>query len=176
MNNQVYEKDIHIDIMRYKANQSSFLLCVLAIVLNVAMFLLIYTETNCVPNYLLGIDLIINVVFMLAAFLIAEKTKAYSTMGGVAAIILAAIEIGRIFFIPTMYYGSHLLYLEAVEEAEATGQVLEYTGIIGLGHSQFTWCLVLMVGAAVSLLVAGIITIDKSDKLKAHLKRIEGRE
>ena len=76
MNNKVFEKDIKIDIMRYKANQSSFLLCILAIVLNVAMFLIVYKETNCVPSYLLGIDLIINVVFMLAAFLIAEKTKA----------------------------------------------------------------------------------------------------
>lgn len=176
MNNQVFEKDIKIDIMRYKANQSSFLLCILAIVLNVAMFLIVYKETNCVPSYLLGIDLIINVVFMLAAFLIAEKTKAYNKTGGIAAIILAAIEIGRIFFIPVMYYKDNLSYLKAVEEAEASGQVLEYTGIIGLGQSQFMWCLALMICAALCLVVAGLITINKGAKLTTHLRRIEGKE
>ena len=128
------------------------------------MFLIVYTETNCVPSYLLGIDLIINVVFMLAAFLIAEKTKAYSTMGGVAAIILAAIEIGRIFFIPLYYHNKHLEYLKTEE------------GIIGLSNSQFYWCVGLMIAAAVCLFVAGIVTIIKSKRLTAHLANISGKE
>ena len=175
MNNQV-ETSIKTDIMRYKANQTSFLLCVLAIILNVAMFLIIYTETNCSPSYLLGIDLIINVVFMLAAFLVSEKSKAYNAMGGVAGIVLGVIEIVRILFIPLQYYNFNLLYLKAVEEAEKAGQVLDYTGIVGLSQNQFYWCAGLMLLAGAALIISGIITIAKSNQLKRHLALIEGKE
>ena len=63
--------------MRYKNNGLSFWLCMLAIVFDVAMFLIIYTTSSCTPNFELGLDLLINVLFLLAAFLTAEKTKAY---------------------------------------------------------------------------------------------------
>ena len=38
------EQEIKTDIMRYKTNGLSFWLCMLAIVFNVAMFLIIYTH------------------------------------------------------------------------------------------------------------------------------------
>ena len=48
MNNDALElyskEEIKTDIMRYKANGTSFWLCMLAIILNVAMFLIIYTS------------------------------------------------------------------------------------------------------------------------------------
>jgi len=113
MNNN--EFSIKTDIMRYKPNQLSFLFCVLAIVLNVAMFLIIYQETNCKSNYLLGIDLVINVVFMLAVFLLSEKSKAYNLKAGYVALVMGLIEIGRIFFIPLYYHNKHLEYLKTEE-------------------------------------------------------------
>lgn len=162
MNNN--EFSIKTDIMRYKPNQLSFLFCVSAIVLNVAMFLIIYQETNCKSNYLLGIDLVINVVFMLAVFLLSEKSKAYNLKAGYVALVMGLIEIGRIFFIPLYYHNKHLEYLKTEE------------GIIGLSNSQFYWCVGLMIAAAVCLFVAGIVTIIKSKRLTAHLANISGKE
>ena len=162
MNNNVYE--LQTDIMRYKPNKLSFLFCVLAIVFNVAMFLIIYQEANCTSDFLLGIDLVINVVFMLAVFLLSEKTKAYIKTAGFVAILMGLIEMARILFIPCYYYGLHLTYLE-------TGE-----GIVGLSQTQFTWCVVLMVLSGLCLIVAGIDTIQKSRRLAEHLSRIEGKE
>lgn len=162
MNNKEFA--IKTDIMRYKPNQLSFLFCVLAIVLNVAMFLIIYQETNCKSNYLLGIDLVINVVFMLAVFLLSEKSKAYNLKAGYVALVMGLIEIGRIFFIPLYYYNKHLEYLKTEE------------GIIGLSNSQFYWCVGLMIAAAVCLFAAGVDTIIKSRRLTAHLANISGKE
>lgn len=162
MNNNEFA--IKTDIMRYKPNQLSFLFCVLAIVLNVAMFLIIYQETNCKSNYLLGIDLVINVVFMLAVFLLLEKSKAYNLKAGYVALVMGLIEIGRIFFIPLYYHNKHLEYLKTEE------------GIIGLSNGQFYWCVGLMIAAAVCLFVAGIVTIIKSKRLTAHLANISGKE
>ena len=60
------------EIMHYKANKISASLVLLAIVLNALMFLHIYGISSCVSDLLLGIDLIINIVFMLFAFLISS--------------------------------------------------------------------------------------------------------
>ena len=162
MNNNVHE--IQTDLMRSKPNKVSFLFCVLAIIFNVAMFLIIYQEANCTSDYLLGIDLVINVVFMLAVFLLSEKTKAYKIKAGYVAILMGLIEVGRIFFIPLYYYNKHLSFLETE------------SGVVGLSEGQFIWCAALMILSGVCLVLAGIDTIYKSKRLSAHLARIEGKE
>lgn len=162
MNNNEYT--IKTDIMRYKPNKVSFLFCVLSIVLNVAMFLIIYQEAHCTSNVLLGIDLVINVVFMLAVFLLSEKTKAYNIKAGYIAIVMGIFEMLRILFIPLYYYNKHLTFLE-------TGN-----GIIGLSQGQFIWCVVLMVVSGIFLIAAGIDTIIKSRRLTVHLANISGKE
>lgn len=158
MNNfeNVEKKEIETDIMRYKNNSLSFLLCIIAIVCNVAMFLSLYSNTACVPNFQLGIDLLVNVIFLLSCFLAAEKLKTYNVSWSYVAFVIAGIEILRIFWIPTMYLKSGL------EDP-----------LKGLNAGQFTFIVIMMVIAAVSLVGAGIITLIKAKRLNAHLKRIE---
>ena len=188
MNNDTLElysqEEIKTDIMRYKTNGLSFWLCVLSIVFNVAMFLIIYTSRSCTPNFELGLDLLVNVIFMLAAFLAAEKTKAYKSSAGYVAMGLGAIEILRIFWIPLKYYKMFLAWEVEVnamtEKLLAEGKTAEEIAILlprisGLNAGQFTWCIVLLVAACLALVAAGVIAILKSRKLRAHLAKLEER-
>ncbi len=159
--------ELHSDIMRYKNNSASFWLCILGIVCNVAMFLIIYKTTNCTPNVQLGIDLLINVLVLLAAFLIAERTKAYNKKGAYGAIALGTIEILRIFWIPLYYFSKYLEYLKVEDKAG-------YAGIVGLDPNGFTWCCVLLTAAGISLIFAGVICLIKGKRLDEHLKNLEG--
>ena len=153
MNNNVTdllnEQEIKTDIMRYKNNGTSFWLSILAIIADVVMFIIIYKKKECVPDFQMGFDLLINVIYMLAVFLIAEKTKAYSKKASYAAFIVAAIQIARIFWIPLNYLNN------------------------GLTVVQFGWCVGLIVLSAVSLIVAGIVAINKNQRLEVHLKMLE---
>lgn len=153
MNNNVTdllnEQEIKTDIMRYKNNGTSFWLSILAIIADVVMFVIIYKQKECVPDFQMGFDLLINVIYMLAVFLIAEKTKAYNKKASYAAFIVAAIQIARIFWIPLNYLNN------------------------GLTVVQFGWCVGLIVLSAVSLVAAGIVAIVKNNKLEAHLQTLE---
>lgn len=153
MNNNVTdllnEEEIKTDIMRYKNNGTSFWLSILAIIADVVMFVIIYKQKECVPDFQMGFDLLINVIYMLAVFLIAEKTKAYNKKASYAAFIVAAIQIARIFWIPLNYLNN------------------------GLTVVQFGWCVGLIVLSAVSLVAAGIVAIVKNNKLEAHLQMLE---
>lgn len=159
--------EVHSDIMRYKNNSASFWLCILAIVCNVAMFLIIYKSTNCTPNMQLGVDLLINVLVLLAAFLIAERTKAYNKNGAYGAIGLGTIEILRIFWIPLFYFNKYMEYLKVEDKGS-------YSGIIGLDPNGFTWCCILLTAAGVALIFAGVICLVKEKRLEEHLKNLEG--
>lgn len=152
--------ETHSDIMRYKNNTSSFWLCILAICLNVAMFLIIYKDKNCTPDVQLGLDLLINILVLLAAFLIAERTKTYNVKGGYFAIGLGVVELLRIFWIPLRYY---LVYIESLNTETVTG----------LTTSKFVWCVALLICGAISLISAGLICLQKSKRLTEHLKNIE---
>ena len=180
--NQIQDEEkknefINDDILRYSPNKISFWLCILAIVCNVAMFLIIYTEKNCTPNWQLGIDLLINVLFMLASFLLSEKTKAYKENAGKASFVIAAIQVLRIFWIPLFYYLKNVDYVNAVKLAEEAGESLAYTGIIGLNIGQFIACIILLTVSALSLVGAGLICNMKAKRLKNHIAELEkGRD
>ena len=177
MNNEelLSKKDIQTDIMRYKNNSASFWLCILAIVLDSVMFIMIYKNKDCVPGVTAGLDLIVNVIFLLAVFLIAEKTKAYSKKAAYGAIVVGVVQIARIFWIPLYFRNQNKIYLEELAKAEQAGEQLSYTGMVGLEKGQFNAAVILMAVSAAVLFVAAVITIVKSKRLQAHLEKIEGR-
>lgn len=165
------------EIMHYKANKISASLVLLAIVLNALMFLHIYGIASCVSDLLLGIDLIINIVFMLFAFLCSENQKKYDIKAGFISIGLGIIELARIFLIPFKYHNQYVsetnaLYQEYLDSiAGATGEVAPFVNLAkGLPTGDFTYVVILMVVASVLLIGAGIICILKTNRLRKYLK------
>lgn len=188
MNNDALElysqEEIKTDIMRYKTNGLSFWLCMLSIVLNVAMFLIIYTKSSCTPNFELGLDLLVNVIFMLAAFLTAEKTKAYNKRAGFVAMGIGTIQIARIFWIPLKYFNLWIKWSQDVEvikqnllsQGVSPEQMAPYLPVMnGLSNVQFIWCAVLLALSCLSLITAGIVAVIKGNKLNAHLAKLQER-
>lgn len=137
---EVEDNKTIIDMMHYKGNSLSFWLILLTIALNIAMFIIIYkaNTSDLAADLQLGFDLVINVVFMLIAFLAAEKTKRYSREWGIASIILGFIQVIRIFWIPLYYYRNG-----------------------GITSGAFAACVVLLAGGAASIIAAGAFTLVK---------------
>jgi len=81
------------EIMHYKLNKLSANLALLAIVCNALMFLHIYGIKGCTSDLYLGIDLVINIVFMLFAFLCSENQKKYDIKAGFISIGLGQTDV-----------------------------------------------------------------------------------
>lgn len=144
-----------IDMMHYKPNRIAFWLTLLTIVLNIAMFIIIYktNTSDLAADPQLGVDLLINVVFMLLCFLAAEKTKSYDRRWGSISIILGIIQTLRIFWIPLYYYLNH-----------------------GINGGGFAACVVLLVLGAAALIVSGVITLFKAKTLEENEPLLKAEE
>jgi TRAP-type uncharacterized transport system fused permease subunit len=119
--------------MQYQIDRLSYWLCVLSIVFNVVYFVSIYTNKVVAPDLTIGVDVIVNIVFMMIVFLGGEKLKAYQKKWNIYVMLIGAVQILRIFFIPM-----HFRELEML-----TGD--EYTMVI-------VWILI----SGILLLLAGI--------------------
>lgn len=154
---------IRRDRMRFKNNKMSANLTLLAILFDVLYFVNIYQQINentgfYYNNYKIGISIIYNLIFMLAAFLSEEGVKNYKRNYSFPLILLGAIQIVRIFILPV---GAH----SAVLDAE--------TGALVMGDGQFTYLVVLLVLSAVCLVAAAVVNLIKCAALQAHMKMLE---
>lgn len=143
------KRKISYDMMHYNGNKSSFWFILLAIALNIAMFIIVYRavigKSSDLGNVQLGLDLIINVVFMLVAFLAAEKTKRYSKEWGIISFVLGGIQVARIFWIPLSYYLNG-----------------------GINSGEFSACVILQACGAACCIVAGVLTLIKYRIIQEH--------
>lgn len=157
------EKFITRDRMRFIKNKPSANLAYLAILLNVIYFVAIYqTNNSYYYRWIIGISVIYNLVFLLAAFLSSEAVKNYQKTYSYIEIVLGAIQIVRIFILP-------LPALRAVETHE-DGAVVSANA---LSSGKFTLCLVCLIASAVCLVASAVINLIKCGELSAHLKQLE---
>ena len=96
------EQMIRRDRMRVKKNKLSAYLTLLAIFLDVLYFVNIYQNDagSYYHSFLIGISIVYNLVFMLAAFLSEEGVKSYKKTYSIPLIILGIGQIVRIFILP----------------------------------------------------------------------------
>lgn len=155
-------ENIQSDMLRYRPNKLGFLLAILAIVFNAIMFFNLYETQAVTPDILLGVNIVSNILFMLAAFLLAEKCKAYDIKSGYITIGLGVVEIIRIFITPLRYLLKH----------NQTGTEVA----VGIAAGQFTFVTIMMVLAAICLIGAGVLTIIRGRQLLIHLHDLEVKE
>ena len=155
------KKAIKIQRMEYSKDKIPSWFALLAIIANVLFFVSIYkTNLKAYYNYTIGLSVLTNLLFMLAAFLCSEGVKAYKKSFGIAMIVLGAIEIGRIFFFPV----KGLKTIETTTDAPV------------MSSSQFTFTVICLSIAATFLIVGGIISIRDSLVLNKYLKSKEVKE
>ncbi len=144
------------DRLRFTKNKISANLTLLAIVFNAFYFVSIYKSD--VGSYyyrlIIGISVIYNLLFMLAAFLSSEGVKNYKMNYSFALLILGAGQIIRIFILP-MAAKNDAVSLDGVEQTV-------------MGAAQFTRvCVYLITSAALCFIAAGI-NIMKSSTLTKY--------
>lgn len=152
------------DRLRYSKNKLSANLTYLSIVFDVLYYIVLYSSDIKRPEvgssyyvWMMGISVLYNLIFMLAAFLCSEGVKNYSSGHGVALMVIGALQIVRIFIWP--------MKLHATEVAG---------GELVMKDSQFILCIVYLVASAAIAIIAGAVAVLKTKTLRdyeAELKR-----
>lgn len=152
------EQMIRRDRMRFRKNKMSANLTLLAIVFDVLYFVKIYQQDvgHYYHTYMIGISIVYNLIFMLAAFLSEEGVKNYKKAYSIPLLILGVIQIARIFILPTAAHNSTL-----------------EDGTVVMGDGLFAYLVALLVLSAVCLVVAAVVNVVKCAALESHMKMLE---
>ena len=162
MNEEVY---IRKDRMRFTKNTLASTLAIVAIVFDVLYFLNIYKSdvNHNVGNFYyqirIGGSIILNLLFMLAAFLSSEGIKNYKVSYGYVLGVLGVIQLVRIFILPMQAHAAE------VTVAGVTTKVME-TG-------QFITVIVYLLISAAACFASAYIGIKKSKELQEHMASLE---
>ncbi len=157
------EQMIQRDRMRFTKNSLSANLTLAAILFDVLYFIKIYQSDvgNYYYNYLIGISVIYNLVFMLAAFLSSEGVKSYKKNYSYLLLLLGVGQIVRIFILP----------MRARVAVVSTGGA----EVPVMGEGQFMWLVACLVISAVCLAAAAAVNLSKCAALSEHMKTLEGK-
>lgn len=155
------ERIIERDRMRFTKNSLSANLTIAAILFDVLYFVKIYQSDvgTYYYNYLIGISVVYNLVFMLAAFLSSEGVKSYKKNYSYLLLLLGAGQIVRIFILP----------MRAHNAVVSTGGA----EVAVMGNGQFMWLVVCLVVSAVCLVAAAAVNLSKCAALSEHMKYLE---
>ena len=165
---------IHSDIMRYKTNKLPASLALLGIVFNCLYFCLLYGfKTSFFSMWKIGISVVLTLVFLLITFLASEGIKAYNKKFTIVLLVLAAVQIIRMFGLPleALLYDGGL----AADEVHALGD-LRYFGIDLSSGASYTLLVIWLAASAACLLASAIIGYINCTKLDNFQKKIDNGE
>ncbi|MBQ9008381.1 MAG: hypothetical protein IJ088_03505, partial [Clostridia bacterium] len=103
----------------------------------------------------IGVSIIFNLVFMLAAFLSSEGIKNYKVSYAYVLFVLGFMQLARIFILPLNALRTEITI------AGRTGTVM--------GTGQFTLVTIYLIISGVCCFVAAVIGIKRSRELNEHL-------
>lgn len=155
------ERTIQRDRMRYIKNSLSANLCYLGILLDVFYFVSIYKSDvdTYYYNYIIGISIVYNLVFMLAVFLSSEGVKNYKKGYSYLLAAIGVVQIVRIFIIPMSAHSA----ITIVNGAE----------VVVMQNAQFIRVLVYLIASAACLIGSAAVNFIRCNELNAHLKTLE---
>lgn len=151
------------DRLRFTKNKLSSSLTLLAIVLNALYFVCIYKSDvgSYYYQYMIGISVVYNLLFMLIAFLSSEGVKSYKLNYSFVLMLLGLGQIIRIFILP-------------MDAAQATVTLSGEEEVV-MGSGQFTRICVYLIGSAALCIAAGVIAFYKTRTLAAYQAELEAK-
>ncbi|MBO5228907.1 MAG: hypothetical protein J6B39_07945 [Lachnospiraceae bacterium] len=146
------------DRLRYTKNKLSSNLAYLGILFDVLYFVSIYGSD--VGNYYytitIGLSVVYNLIFLLAAFLSSEGVKNYKLGYSYFIIVVGVLQFARIFGIPSMAH-SALTVVNGVET-------------MVMGDKQFIYVIICLVLSGAACIVSGIAGAYKTIVLEKYKK------
>ncbi len=67
-------------------------------------FITLYSSFTVAPDHTIGLDILINILFLLAGFMASEKAKVYAKEWSYAMFGMAAAQLARLFWLPERYH------------------------------------------------------------------------
>lgn len=164
--NQV-EKNVVLqdDILRFRKNKLSANLALLALVFNILYFTLLYTiHTTDMYTLVIGISVIVNLLVLLGGFYASEGIKGYNKKVCIILLVLAVVQIVRIFIYP----------LKGLSGDWMGGNA--YFGAIMTPTSNGVLLIIYLVGSAACFIASAITGYISANRLEAHLRKVESGE
>lgn len=146
------------DRLRYTKNKLSSNLAYLGILFDVLYFVSIYGSD--VGNYYytitIGLSVVYNLIFLLAAFLSSEGVKNYKLGYSYFIIVVGALQFARIFGIPGM--------------AHSATTVVNGVETMVMGDKQFIYVVICLVLSGAACIVSGVAGAYKAHVLEKYKK------
>lgn len=166
---------IHSDILRYKTNKLPAMLALLAIVFSCLYFCLLYGfQSNFYSTWQIGISVVLTLFSLLITFLASEGIKGYNKKFTIVLLVLAAIQIIRIFGIPL----SALRY-DVEHGLPAPDEAALYTRYFGVDLPSSVAFLLLTVwlcASAACLIASAVLGYINCVRLESFQKKIASGE
>lgn len=154
------ERTIQRDRMRFIKNSLSSNLALLGILFDVFYFVSIYKSDvgTYYYNYLIGISIVYNLVFMLAVFLSSEGVKNYKKGYSYLLAVIGAAQLMRIFIIPM--------------RAHAAAVTVNDAAVTVMQDGQFYRVVAYLVVSAACLIASAVVNFIRCGELAEHLKTL----
>ena len=154
---------IKIDRMRYTKDSFSSTLVILSIVFDCLYFVSIYQSDvgSYYYNWMIGVSIVYNLVFLLAAFLASESVKNRKNGYSGILILLGAIQIARIFILPA--------------KAHAATALVNGIEVPVMGNGQYLYVVACLVLSAVCCIVAAVVSAKNNKMLADYMRTIENK-
>lgn len=146
--------------MRFTRNSTSAILAYVSILFNVFYYVYLYNFDvgNYYYNAITGVSIVYNLLFLLFAFLSSEGVKNYSNKFALVLMVLGALQIVRIFYIPLNAYRA------TITIAGETVKVMS--------DKEFVTIVIFLCISSVAAIVSGIVGIVKTSMLRSHERRL----
>ena len=165
MKNDVINMDLGItdvkkDRLRYTKNKLSSTLAILAIVFDALYFVSLYSSDvgKYFYTYIIGASIVYNLLFLLCTFLSSEGVKGYKLSYSILLIVVGALQLVRIFYIPL-----NALLTEVTVGADV---------VRAMGIGQFIYVTICLFLSAVCCVAGGVVGIIKTLTLQNYKKQI----
>ena len=154
--------EIKKDRLRFTKNKQSSGLILLSIAANALYFVSIYSSDvgGYYYRFFIVASIVYNLIFMLSAFLASEGVKNYKLSYACTAIVLGALQVARIFFIPMRAHR---------EPNPAAGA----ESLTVMSDGQFRYVTACLLISAALLACAGVIAIMKTTTLRRHQAELD---
>lgn len=153
-------QNVKVDRMRYTKDSFSSTLAILAIVFDCLYFVSIYQSDIGTYYYtwMIGVSIVYNLVFLLAAFLASESVKNRRNGYSGILILLGIVQFARVFILPA--------------QAHAATALVNGVEVPVMGDKQYLYVTVCLVLSGVCCIVAAVVSAKNNKVLADYMKTI----